>query len=67
MAHTISLTQARIRARVWYEFVPSELNIADLPSRGDFSYTTAYPLIHHNIGARFVWFESLIPESLGLW
>ena len=26
-----------LRARVWYEYVASKANIADLPSRGDFA------------------------------
>ena len=30
------LLEARLRSRIWFEYVPSEQNIADLPSRGKF-------------------------------
>ena len=65
MTHTISLTQARLRARVWYEYVPSALNIADDPSRGDLAYTVEATA--HGILAPFVEFDMQIPTSLGLW
>ena len=65
MTHTTSLTQARLRARVWYEYVPSALNIADDPSRQDFSYTVM--AVAHGITDPFLKFEMEIPETLGLW
>ena len=65
MTHTASLAQARLRARVWYEYVPSELNISDDPSRGDFSFVVDSVL--HGFFAPFDWFEMKIPEKLGLW
>ena len=64
MAHTAALTQARLGARVWYDYVASAANIGDKPSRGDFSY-------EHRLMApvggfwrhrRCVWFESRIPR-----
>ena len=34
-----ALQLARIKARAWYEWVESAANIADLPSRGDLSFS----------------------------
>ena len=65
MTHTTSLTQARLRARVWYEYVPSALNIADDPSRSDFAY--AVMAIAHGICEPFVRFSMSLPENLALW
>ena len=36
-----ALQMAKLGARAWYEWVESEANIADLPSRGVFSFTGA--------------------------
>ena len=38
IVHSTALAQMRLRARVWYEYVESEANIADLPSRLDFTF-----------------------------
>ena len=35
-----AIASAAIGATVWYEFVPSAENIADLPSRGDIQLTS---------------------------
>jgi len=35
LAHQTALRQLELSCRVWYEYVPSKANIADLPSRGD--------------------------------
>ena len=64
MAHSTALLQAQLRTAVWYEYVPSAANIADLPSRGDFSYTRS---LRASVGGfhcprRCVWFESVIPS-----
>ena len=37
LVHAFHATTAAIDAIVWFEYVASEANIADLPSRGDFS------------------------------
>ena len=64
MAHTAALTQARLGARVWYEYVASKANIGDLPSRGDFSYTRRLRACAGGMAmpARFVWFKSILPS-----
>ena len=63
MTHTTSLTQARLRARVWYEYVPSKLNIADDPSRGDFAFLAE--ACAHGLLAPFHHFHMHIPQCLG--
>ena len=35
LAHRTALRQREIRCQVWYEYVASKANIADLPSRHD--------------------------------
>ena len=35
MANDAALQQRRLKARFFYEYVDSQANIADLPSRGD--------------------------------
>ena len=40
IAHTVAATQLACRVNVWYEYVASDDNIADLPSRNDFSYVS---------------------------
>ena len=65
MAHTTALLQAKLGARTWYEFVASAANVADLPSRGDFSYVhrlTAPMGVGVYTHARCVWFDSFIPS-----
>ena len=32
--NAFKVMQAKLRMRVWFEYIPSEQNIADLPSRG---------------------------------
>ena len=34
--HAFKVRQAALQLRVWFEYVPSEQNVADLPSRGHF-------------------------------
>ena len=65
MTHTTSLLQARLRARVWYEYVPSALNISDDPSRGDFAYLVM--ACAHGLYSPWSHFEITIPKTLGLW
>ena len=36
MAHFFHAIAAALEANVWFEYVPSAANIADLPSRGEF-------------------------------
>jgi hypothetical protein len=43
IVYASALQLASLRARVWYEWVESEANIADLPSRRDFSFVHALP------------------------
>ena len=64
MAHSTALLQARLRAKVWYEYVASAANIADLPSRGDFSFVRR---MMAPVGGMFRhvpchWFDSTIPS-----
>ena len=63
MSHSTALLQARLRAKVWYEYVSSAANISDLPSRGDFSYTRR---MMAPVGGMYQhvpchWFDSTIP------
>ena len=60
MAHSTALMQARLSCRVWYEYVASDANVADLPSRGDFTYISRLRLLHPFAPIR--WFDSLIPS-----
>ena len=60
MTHTTAMRQARLRCRVWYDYVTSKANVADLPSRADNSYIQLLrqlrplaPIIH---------FDSYVPE-----
>ena len=47
LAHQTAASQLELNARVWYEYVASKANIADLPSRHDTR------LACRNIRARF--------------
>ena len=60
MAHSTALMQARLSCRVWYEYVASDANVADLPSRGDFAYISRLRLLRPFAPVR--WFDSLIPN-----
>ena len=66
LTHLASLCQARLRCRVWYEYVASKANPADAPSRGDYSYTVAWAIT--GVAEPFLWFVSTFSiEDLGLW
>ena len=56
MAHFFHAIAAALEANVWFEYVPSAANIADLPSRGEFGKLV-------ELGS--VWFASVLPD-LGL-
>ena len=59
MTHTTAIRQARLRCKVWYDYVTSAANIADLPSRADESYV---PLLRRlRPFAPIIWFDSRIP------
>ena len=60
MTHSTALQQARLGARVWYDYVASAANIADLPSRDDPSYV---PILRRlRPLAPIFWFGSQIPD-----
>ena len=60
VAHAVAREQAAACARPWYEYVASDANIADDPSRGDFAFVRRLPLVFAN--TRCVYFESRMPR-----
>ena len=64
LTHHTALRHAALRCRVWYEYVASAANVADLPSRGDFSYVhnLLAPIGGFWCSRRCIWFESVIPS-----
>ena len=63
MAHSTALLHHQLRVSVWYEYIASDANIADMPSRGDFSYTERLraPVSGFDTYRKCVWFASTIP------
>ena len=59
MTHTTALMQARLRCRVWYDYVASKANIADLPSRNEPAYLNELRRVRPL--APIIWFRSVIP------
>ena len=52
LAHQVAARQTELHARVWYEYVASKANIADLPSRHD--TRLAVRMLRERFGTRVI-------------
>ena len=59
LSHQAAARQITLRARVWYEYVASKANIADLPSRRDTRLTARR--LRARFGNRVVYRPLLLP------